>query len=97
MNANEYFENSKAEEIPKKAAEMYLEMLNEYSDTKKTRDVRTTAGLISIIEEINEKWNIVMDKIYYKFGKKLAAKNFIWNDLLAKNFPEKFETRSEVV
>ena len=91
-----YFENVKSfEEISENGKAMFKDMLKEFDEIKKTRNPKTSDGLVGIVRELNDKWNSVAAKVEQKFSTPVIKRNVIWNVLLADGWVSKFPRKPD--
>lgn len=91
-----YFENAKSfEEIAENGKAMFKDMLEEFDEIKKTRNPKTSDGLVGIVRELNDKWNSVAAKVEQKFSTPVIKRNVIWNVLLADRWVSKFPRKPD--
>ena len=91
-----YFENAKTfEEISENGKAMFKDMLKEFDEIKKTRNPKTSDGLVGIVRELNDKWNSVAAKVEQKFSTPVIKRNVIWNVLLADSWVSKFPRKPD--
>lgn len=91
-----YFENVKSfEEISKNAKAMFQDMLKEFDEIKKTRNPKTSDGLVGIVRELNDKWNSIAAKVEKKFSTPVIKRNVIWNVFLSEQLPMQFPRKPD--
>lgn len=100
MKAQEYVDKYFAElpktatEMEEAAKEMFREISREINTLREKRNVKTDSGAVSIVREIDEKWNSISSKIEKKYGVQIIKRNVIWNFYLADEFPD-FERKGD--
>lgn len=82
---DKYFESAKSfEEIAENGKALFGDLLDEYSQLRIARNVKTADGLVGIIRELNDKWNSVASRVEHKFSVPVLKRNVIWNTLLSE-------------
>jgi hypothetical protein len=94
MKAQDYFEkykesvyNEALEGKADAAKEMYFAFIREVNDLIKIRHVKTDKAAISIIKELNQKWNKLANLFEAEYGQCVLKRNAIWN-YFADKIPE---------
>lgn len=89
MKAQEYFDKyfakgfSNIEELSAACHEVLKDFSREVTSLIEQRGVKTDAGAVGVIRELNTKWNSLAGKVEEKFGVKVLRRNTIWNTYLA--------------
>lgn len=91
MKAKEYFEKYKdlgSEPFEARkpiAKKLFLELSDEVTEICNSRKIRTNVSLISVIKEINQKWNAIANLFEKEYGEQILARNGFkeqWKDLM---------------
>jgi hypothetical protein len=94
MKAQDYFEKYKEsvynEALEGKAdavTEMFHAFMREINDLIKTRHIKTDKAAISVIKEVNQKWNKLANLFEAEYGQCVLIRNAIWG-IYADRIPE---------
>lgn len=94
MKAQDYFEkykesvyNEALEGKTDAVTEMFHAFMREVNYLMEARHIKTDKSAISIIKELNQKWNKLANLFEAEYGQCVLKRNAIWN-LFADKIPE---------
>ncbi len=100
MKAQEYFDKyfqniNSFEEITENVKAMFRDMSKEFDTLKAQRNIKTVAGIVGVVRELNDKWNSVASKVEQKFSIKVIKRNVIWNVYLSERWEDDFPRKPD--
>ena len=102
MKAQEYFDKyfSQADTLPsgelfERSKAMLKDMGDEFAQLGRARNAKTFSAVVSIVNELNTKWNSVASKVEKKCGEPKLKRNVFYNLILHDKFPNKFSRKPD--